>query len=106
MRAATVEVALVGLHLAHQCGEQAGLAGAVAADHAHPPAGVQGEVDVGQQQAFAATQGEIAEGNHRTIVSGGGHPGARGVSSCGVTGRDAKMPGTLSNEPACPTTPR
>src|SRR5690606_11955985 len=47
-------------------GEQAGLAGAVASDHAHPVARVQGQVDVRQQQALAAAQREVAQGNHRT----------------------------------------
>jgi hypothetical protein len=67
-----VEVAAIGLELAHQRGEQAGLAAAIAPDHADAPAGVQGQVDIGQQQAFAAAQGEIAEGDHPTIVSGRG----------------------------------
>ena len=65
-----VDVAAVGLDIAHQGGEQAGFAGAVAADHADAVTRVQGQVDIGQQQAFAAAQGEIAEGNHPAIVSG------------------------------------
>ena len=63
-----VDVAAVGLHIAHQGSEQAGLAGAIAADHAHAVAGMKGQVDIGQQQAFAPAQGEIAEGNHPDIV--------------------------------------
>ena len=67
--AGQVDVAAVGLDIAHQRSKQAGLAGAVATDHADAVAGVQGQVDIGQQQAFAATQGEIAEGNHRRNCS-------------------------------------
>ena len=59
-----IQIALVGFQLALDGGEQAGLAGAVAADHADPVAGVQGQVDVGQQQPFATAQGEITQGNH------------------------------------------
>ena len=54
-----VEIAHVGLDLALDRREQAGLAAAVAADHADARAGMQREVDVGQQQAFAAPQGEF-----------------------------------------------
>ena len=59
-----VDVAKVGLDLAAHRREQAGLAGPVAADHAHPPAGVQGQVDIGQQQALTPAQGEVSEGDH------------------------------------------
>src|SRR5207342_3889946 len=68
-----VDVALVGLDLAHHRGEQRGLAGAVAADHADPIARMEGQVDVGQQEALAAAEGEIAEGNH----GGGARSGTR-----------------------------
>jgi hypothetical protein len=73
-----IDVALVGFHLAQDRGEQAGLAAAVAPDHAHAPAGVQGQVDVGQQQAFAAAQGEIAEGEHGSRTTNGKQPAADG----------------------------
>ncbi len=66
-----VQVAAIGFDLVAERGEQRGLAGAVAADHAHPPPGLQGEVDVGQQQAFAPAQGEITEGDHRRILPAG-----------------------------------
>ena len=59
-----IQIALVRFQLALDGGEQTGLAGAVAADHAHPVAGMQGQVDVGQQQPFATAQGEITQGNH------------------------------------------
>src|SRR5690606_30840899 len=45
-------------------GEQRGLAGAVAANHANPPPRVQGQVDTGKQQPLAAAQGEIAKRDH------------------------------------------
>src|SRR5690606_30567873 len=72
----------VGLDLAAHGGEQRGLAGAVAADHAHPPAGVQGQVDVGQEQAFAAAEGEIAKGDHRHSL-----PGCTPAAACGNVGK-------------------
>src|SRR5690606_11062835 len=77
-----VDVAVNGLHLAADRGEQARLGGAVAPDHAHPPAGVQGQVDVGQQQAVAPAQGEIVEGDH----------GARILPERGAAGRTYELP--------------
>ena len=59
-----VDVAAIGLDLAPDSREQAGLAGAVAADHAHAPARVQGQVDIGQEQALAPAEGEVSEGDH------------------------------------------
>ncbi len=59
-----VDVALVRLQLALHGREQAGLAGPVAADHAHAVARMQGQVDVGQQQPLAAAQGEVTKGDH------------------------------------------
>jgi hypothetical protein len=59
-----VDVALVGFHLAHHRGEQGGLAGAVAPDHAHAVPRVHREIDVGQQQALAPAEREITEGDH------------------------------------------
>ena len=84
--AGQVEIALVGLHVAHQHGEQRGFAGAVAADHADAPAGMQGQVDVGQQQALAAAQGEIAEGNHGDAGEGC-RDGRSAIVRCAAAGR-------------------
>src|SRR3546814_2840540 len=56
--------ARITLQRALQRGEQAGLAAAVAADHAQPPAALDHQVDVGKQQPAAAAQGEMSEGNH------------------------------------------
>ncbi|MNT62659.1 hypothetical protein D3C72_2004000 [compost metagenome] len=62
--AGQVDVTLVGLQLALHRREQAGLASAVAADHAYPVTGMQSQVDIGQQQPLAAAQGEITKRNH------------------------------------------
>ena len=59
-----VELADVRLQLAQERSEQAGLAAAVASDHAHPPAGVQGQVHLRKQQARTTAQREVAEGDH------------------------------------------
>jgi hypothetical protein len=45
-------------------GEQAGLAGAIAAGDAHAPAGMQAQVDVFEQNLRPAAQGEVIEANH------------------------------------------
>ena len=84
-----VQVATVGFHLAAHGGEQGRFAGAVAADHAHPPTGVQGHVDIGQQQAFAPAEGEIAKGNHGRRRLWGAADTSRGgdfTLCAGVTG--------------------
>ncbi len=59
-----VDIALVRFQFAADGGEQAGFAGAVAADHAHPVTRVQGQIDIGQEQALAAPESEITQGNH------------------------------------------
>ena len=62
--AGQIDVALVRLQLTLHGGEQAGLAGPVAADHAHAVPRVKGQVDIGQQQPLATAQGEVTKGNH------------------------------------------
>jgi hypothetical protein len=59
-----VDIAAIRLQLAGDRREQAGLAAAIAPDHADALAIVQGHVDLGQQQAFAAPEREVAEGDH------------------------------------------
>ncbi len=62
--AGQLHVALVGLQFTGNRREQAGLAGAIAADQADPVACMQGHVHTGQQQPSPPAQGEIAKRNH------------------------------------------
>ncbi len=59
-----VQLAGIAFQLPLQRGEQAGLAAAIAADHAQPPAALDDQVDVREQQPAAAAQGEVAKGDH------------------------------------------
>src|SRR5688500_9104983 len=57
-------IALVGVQLAAQQREQAGLARAVGADQAGTVAGMQGEVGTFEQRLGAAPEGELGESDH------------------------------------------
>jgi hypothetical protein len=56
----TFNVAVIGLQLAQQQGEQTGLAAAVGTDKRQPLAGLQGGICLFQQQFGAAPQTDIA----------------------------------------------
>ncbi len=58
------QIARVGVQLSPQHGEQAGLAAAVGADHAHLLSGVDLEGGAFDQRARAASEGEIAQLDH------------------------------------------
>ena len=62
--AGDIDVALVRFKLTLDRRKQAGLATAIAPDHADPATRVQGKVDTGQQQVLATPQGKVSEGNH------------------------------------------
>jgi len=59
-----IQLARIAVQLALQRGEQAGLAAAVAADHAQTPAALNDQINIGKQQAGAAAQGKVSKSNH------------------------------------------
>ncbi len=60
-----IDIALVGMQLATQHGEQAGLAGAIGADQADLVARIECQVDIFQERLDATLEGDLLETDHR-----------------------------------------
>jgi hypothetical protein len=83
-----VDVAGVGMQAAGQQREQAGLAGAVAADEADLLARLQGDAGLVEHDLGAAAQGDAAQGDH-------------GSRSSAVSNSTASSPALVSSQTGC-----